>query len=147
MESAGIRLAGPDEIQQEMERFFEHLGRWKRPVFFFEKAWQPRCDVTETDSEVRVTVDLGGVSPDSINIKVESGTLIIHGIRREPANDPESTYRMAEISYGPFERAIPLPDRVDPEQAQASYTDGFLEIRLPKIKKAPRREVPIDVTP
>lgn len=147
MDNARISLAGPDEIQKEMERFFEHLGRWKRPVFFFEKAWKPRCDVLETDTEIRVIVDLAGVSPENINIKVEGGNLIIHGVRREPQGESGLVYRIMEISYGPFERAIQLPDRVDAEKAQAGYSEGFLEIILPKPARAPRREVQIDVTP
>ena len=141
-----IRLAGPDEIQTEMERFFEHLGRWKRPVFFYEKAWKPLCDVSETGEEVIIVADLAGVSAENINIKVEGNRLIISGIRREPVSAPERNYRQMEISYGPFERVIPLFARVDAGSARAVYDEGFLEIRLPKVSKEPPRGVDIDVS-
>ena len=37
-----------------------------------------------------------------------------------------------ERSYGRFYRAIPLPDGVKPEQAQATFNNGVLEIRFPE---------------
>jgi len=139
-------LAGPEDIQREMERFFEHLGRWKRPVFFFEKAWKPLCDVSETALEVVVTTDLAGVSAENINIEVLNNILYIRGIRREPGSAPRRNYHLMEISYGTFEREIPLPSKVDAGEARATYDEGFLEIRLPKTAKEPPKEVDIDVS-
>ncbi|MBU4194690.1 MAG: Hsp20/alpha crystallin family protein [Actinobacteria bacterium] len=140
------RLAGPDEIKKEMERFFEHLERWKRPVFFFEKAWKPRCDVSETKDEVIVVADIAGVASENIDIAVEGNSLVISGIRREPESATRRNYRQMEISYGTFERVLVLPAKVDAERAKADYDDGFLEIRLPKVSPEPPREVEVDVS-
>ncbi len=140
-----IELAGSDEIKKEMERFFEHLERWKRPVFFFEKAWEPRCDVLETEDEVIVVADIAGVSSETIDIMLEGSHLVISGIRREPESAMRRNYRQMEISYGTFERVLVLPARVDAERARADYNDGFLEIRLPKVSPEPPREVEVDV--
>jgi len=142
----GLRLMGPEDIQSEVERFFEHLGRWKRPVFFFEKAWKPLCDVSETAREVVVVVDLAGVDINNVNIAVLGDCLVIGGIRREPATAPRRLYHRMEISYGTFERQVPLPGKVDAEAANAVYSNGFMEVRLPKVSKEPPREVEIDVT-
>ena len=139
-------LAGPEDIQREMERFFEHLGRWKRPVFFFEKAWKPLCDVSETAGEVVITADLAGVSAENINIEVLNNILYIRGMRREPSSAARRNYHMMEISYGTFEREIPLPSKVDAGAAKATYNEGFLEIRLPKTAKEPPKEVDVDVS-
>jgi HSP20 family protein len=134
-----VRLAKPDDIQREVERSFEHLGRWKRPVFFFEKAWQPLCDVSETAKEVIVVIELAGVQPENVNISVQDDSLVISGLRREPTTAPRRLYHRMEISYGTFERALPLPS------AKGYYADGFMEIRLPKVTKEPPKEVRIDV--
>lgn len=140
------KLAGPDEIKKEMERFFEHLERWKRPVFFFEKAWKPRCDVSETKDEVIVVADIAGVASENIDIAVEGNSLVISGIRREPESATRRNYRQMEISYGTFERVLVLPAKVDAERAKADYDAGFLEIRLPKVSPEPPREVEVDVS-
>lgn len=140
-----VQFIGPDDIQKEVELFFEHLGRWKRPVFFFEKAWKPLCDVSETPKEVIVVVDLAGVVAANVKVEVHDGALVITGIRREPATAPRRLYHRMEISYGSFEREVPLPGPVSAEGARAVYKDGFMEIRLPKVSKAPPKEVEIDV--
>ena len=141
-----LRLAGPDDIQREVERFFEHLGRWKRPVFFFEKAWQPLCDVSETPDEVIVVIELAGVEPGNVNIAIEENLLAITGIRREPPTAARRLYHRMEISYGTFERRLPLPGRVEAASSKARYSEGFLEVRLSKASKEPSKEVEIDVT-
>jgi|SRR5450759_1858522 HSP20 family protein len=141
-----LRLAGPDDIEREVERFFEHLGRWKRPVFFFEKAWQPLCDVSETPDEVIVVIELAGVEPGNVNIAIEENLLVITGIRREPPTAARRLYHRMEISYGTFERRLPLPGRVEAASSKARYSEGFLEVRLSKASKEPSKEVEIDVT-
>lgn len=140
------RVAGPEDIQREMEKFFEHIGRWKRPLFYFEKAWRPLCDVSETGDEIIVVVDLAGIDPDNVEISVENNRMMIQGFRREPASAPKRIYHLMEISYGSFERTITLPSRFDAERASAVYADGFLEVRLPKLALPSSEGVDIDVT-
>ncbi len=140
-----VRLVGPDDMYREVERFFEHLDRWKRPVFFFEKAWKPLADVSETAGEVVVVLDLAGVEVGNVNLSVHGECLCVHGIRREPTSTMRRRYHQMEISYGTFEREIQLPSKVRAEEARATYSEGFMEIRLPKVLKAPPREVEIDV--
>jgi len=142
---AKMRLAGPEDIQKEMERFFTHMGRWKRPVFFFEKAWKPLCDVSETDREIIVVVDLAGVNAEEVHVTVEGLNLILRGIRQEPERSPHQTYHQMEIGYGPFERILVLPTQVDADNARATYVAGLLEIRLPKLAE-PRGRAGIDVS-
>jgi len=146
METPRMGLAGPDYIQREMERFFEHIGRSKRPVCFFEKAWKPLCDVLENDSEVLIIAELAGVPAGRIDVKVEGTSLVISGDRPEPSSEANRAFCQMEISYGPFERTIQLPAQVDAESARASYEDGFLQVRLPKLKGRSRKEVDIDVS-
>jgi HSP20 family molecular chaperone IbpA len=40
-----------------------------------------------------------------------------------------------EVNSGPFERAIPLPARVEPEGTTATIREGMLEITLPKVQQ------------
>lgn len=141
-----MELAGSEDIQKEIERFFTHVGRWKRPVFFFEKAWKPLCDVSETETEVMVVADLSGVSTENVSIKVEGDNLIIRGVRREPQSHTDRNFHLMEISYGPFERVVLLPCRIDAKSASANFKEGFLEIRLPKVSKEPPKEVDVNAS-
>ena len=77
-------------------------------------------DVAETDSDVTVKATLPGTKPEDVEITVSEGVLTIRG----------------ESRYGAFSRSLPLPASVDQEQAEAEFTDGVLQIRLPKTDDA-----------
>lgn len=139
------QLTGTEDLSTEIGRFLQHLGKWKYPIFFFEKAWKPLCDVCESEDEVVVTVELAGIKMEHLNIAVENNQLLVEGFREESISLSSRNYHVMEISYGAFERYIPLPAKVDAERATAKYNDGLLEIRLPKAKKEPKREVEIDI--
>jgi HSP20 family protein len=48
-----------------------------------------------------------------------------------------------ERAYGAFERSIPLTRDVDIDNAQASFKNGVLVIRLPKVGKDRERYIPV----
>jgi hypothetical protein len=51
-----------------------------------------------------------------------------------------SHYQRSERAYRPFLRSFALPTMVDQEKVQATYRDGVLELRLPKLEAAkPKR--------
>jgi HSP20 family protein len=95
---------------------------------------------------VLIIAELAGVPAGRIDVKVEGTSLVISGDRPEPSSEANRAFCQMEISYGPFERTIQLPAQVDAESARASYEDGFLQVRLPKLKGRSRKEVDIDVS-
>jgi HSP20 family protein len=134
-----------DELQREMERFFDHFHLGKRPqVVFSEQAWAPHVDVYEADDQAVVLVDLAGVSKEQIQLEVEHDHLKMRGERRPSHHrGDERTFYALEIPYGAFERLIHLPFPVDSSRAEASYRDGFLEIVLPRVRPQEPRRVQI----
>jgi HSP20 family protein len=46
--------------------------------------------------------------------------------------EPTTTYRLAEIQFGRFERVLYLPSAIDVEKTRAEFTNGFLKITLGK---------------
>lgn len=80
-------------------------------------------------------VELAGVNPDKIDLKVESGDLVISGQRATPGLQED--YRgvrllMMEIDHGNFCRSLEMPKDADVDAISASYRSGYLWIRLPK---------------
>lgn len=130
-------------MRTEMERFFSHLPRWKKPSAVFEKAWKPLCDVYECPDHFTVLMDLAGVDENEVEITLHGRVLNIRGHRRpiRPAA-VKNTY-LLEISYGEFERTFELPAEIDSDATRAVYRRGFLEIHLPKRKKENLRSVDI----
>jgi len=130
-------------MQKEMERLLVYLGNSKPPSVHFARMWEPAVDVYTTATEVVVQMELAGVVQDEIEIVVDGDVLTVRGNRREAAVRSGRSYYRMEIHRGPFERAIRLPARVDPGATQASYSDGLLEIVLPKLKR--ERTLRVDV--
>ena len=99
-------------------------------------------DVAETDKEVRVTLELPGVSPDDVDISLHDDMLTIRGekkFQRERGGDKDKSekekqenYHFIECSYGSFQRSLRLPYMANPDEVKASFQDGVLTINIPK---------------
>jgi HSP20 family protein len=76
------------------------------------------------------------VKKDDMKISVENGYLTLSGERRHESEDEDSKkkYHRIERSYGSYVRRFALPENVDREGIQASFTDGVLEVTLPKVE-------------
>ncbi|MGD8756270.1 MAG: Hsp20/alpha crystallin family protein, partial [Desulfobacterales bacterium] len=74
---------------------------------------------------------------------ISSKAVRIQGNRVARHYTDETTYRLAEIQYGRFERILYLPAPIDPEVVSAGYNDGLLEIRLAKLPIEKTHKIPI----
>lgn len=138
-----------DELQalrQHMSRFIEHgLRPWREGELVGNRL-SPRLDVIQTDEEVICQVELPGlVSRDDVDITVSEDSLTIRGEMKRRHEHREENYFHSERYYGTFQRTIPLPARVKPEQSSARYEHGILEIRMPKEEPARRRQVKLNI--
>jgi HSP20 family protein len=121
--------------------------------------WSPRMDLVETDGAYQLQMDLPGLTKDDVSIDVENHRLVIHGRRaeetrgeagreeeageeeagEEEAGEEETRVLRLERRYGRFYRSLTLPDSAQPEQAEATFRDGVLTVRIPKAEaKTPK---------
>jgi len=97
-----------------------------------QSMWAPSVDVRERDGKLLVSVDLPGLRKEDINVRVEDNAIVIEGERtEESANQQQGFHHQRERSYGSFFRMISLPESADPEQANATFRDGVLQIEVP----------------
>ncbi len=137
-----------DEWTRAMDRFMDHIVGARPPAPSFALArWRPAVNVYETRDAIVVIVELAGVDPDAVTVRFEPGRLLIWGRRREALSEETQTIHRMEIQSGPFALEIPLPGEVDPEQTEASYANGFLEVRLPKRAAPSRQSITIRIPP
>lgn len=115
-------------LQREMNRLFEDfLPGDGRPAFF-----NPDVDVSETEKEIRISVDLPGVEEDDVDVSLEDDLLIIRGEKRAERTEEKEDYRFSERSFGSFQRALRLPVKVDPDKIRADFSNGVLKVTAPK---------------
>jgi HSP20 family protein len=101
-------------------------------------------EVEETEKEVMVRVEVPGMEKEDCSITIEGNVLYLSGEKRIERETHDSTYHVMERAYGAFQRSIPLPRNVDADKAEASYKNGVLTVRLPKLGSANIRSIRLD---
>ena len=107
--------------------------------------YQPRMDVAETDKEIRVSVELPGVTENDVQVDVSENVLTIHGEKRSEQEEQGKHSHRVERSYGSFCRAIELPTEVNQEKVEAVFKQGVLTVTLTKSEQAQPRSKHITV--
>jgi HSP20 family protein len=134
-----------DDIQSEMNRLFG--GFFGRPatVAAAERVWAPLADMSETKDDLFVTFELPGIREKDVSVSITGDVLTVKGERKLERDVKDEGYHRLERVYGKFERSMPLPIPVQADKVKATYHDGVLEIRLPKVEEVKPREIKIDV--
>jgi HSP20 family protein len=81
-----------------------------------------------------VKADLPGLTKDNVKVELTDEALTISGERKEEKEEKEKDFYRSERSYGRFFRQIPLPEGAKTDQANATFTDGVLEVKIPVAK-------------
>ncbi len=156
VKAVGSRAVSPFE---EMERMFDNffaarqhgwlmpfgghwLGRSELAAPF--EGRTPKVDVIDRDNEVMVKAELPGVKKEDLEVTVGDNSITIRATTKQESKEEKQNYYRSEISSGEFMRTVGLPATVDVEKAKAKFADGVLEMTLPKVEVAKRRNVKID---
>jgi HSP20 family protein len=92
----------------------------------------PLVDIYEEGKNLVVKAELPGMDRDNINVRLLDNSLIISGEKKSERTEGNRDFYRIERSSGSFERSIHLPAGVNAEKATASFTNGILEVRIPK---------------
>ncbi|MCC8369016.1 MAG: Hsp20/alpha crystallin family protein [Rickettsia endosymbiont of Oxypoda opaca] len=103
----------------------------------------PRTDISETDTEYNLEVELPGVVQQNIELKIDNNILTIKGSREESSEDKNKNYHMRERYYGTFQRSISLPLNINEEDIEARFENGILHIKIPKKEQSTSRKIEV----
>jgi HSP20 family protein len=133
-------------VQSEMNRLFnsffdtpthDGVNRLRR--------WVPATDLVEAENEYVLRADLPGLTQADVSIELDDNVLTISGERKAEHEEQKEGYYRLERAFGSFSRSLTLPEGVDPEAIKASFTNGVLEVRVPKPEERKPRKVAITV--
>jgi HSP20 family protein len=104
----------------------------------------PVINVGTTADAIEVMALAPGVQPDSLQLTVERGLLVISGERKSqiPESDGNSVYAQ-ECFVGNFRRVVSLPEDADPAKVDASYRDGILRVSVAKRESSKPRRIEV----
>jgi HSP20 family protein len=121
---------------------------WERPFReeAGERVWAPAVDVFETDKNVVFQVEVAGVDPNDVEVRVEDNTLYLKGHRKVEKDANDQKYHHMERFFGSVSRSFRLPHSVDGDKVAAEYRDGVLTLTLPKKEAAKPKTIKISVS-
>lgn len=104
----------------------------------------PAVDVQEEQDRYVVKADLPGVTPADVEVTADRGVLTMRGERKEEKREQATGYERLERVTGSFVRRFTLPDNVQADAIKARFTNGVLEISIPKQPEVTPRRVAIE---
>lgn len=108
-------------------------------------AHTPSADIVETPKAVEIRLDLPGMAPENIDVKVEGNLLTVTAERHEEKNAEEKGWVRRERTWGRYTRAFTLPNTLDGTQPEATYKHGVLTLTLPKREEAQPKSLKVKV--
>jgi HSP20 family protein len=128
----------------DMDDVFDRL--MVRPVLRESLEIEPqiKMDVKESNGDYKIKAEIPGVKKDDIHVSVEGNRVSISAeVKKEKEEKEGDKVIRSERSYGMASRSFSLADEVDQDKVQAKYSDGILELTLPKKAGSSHKEVPI----
>jgi HSP20 family protein len=146
-------------LRREIDRLFDDFdpilwrSPFRRPIFGIEPfsqrepAWEsaPAVDVAEDDKGYEITAELPGMDEKNIEVKVANGGLTIRGEKSEEKEEKKRNYYLHERRFGSFERSFAIPEGVDANKIEATFSKGVLKVMIPKTAEAQKAEKKIAV--
>jgi HSP20 family protein len=125
---------------REINRLFDDVSRTfdrrlptSGAISLFGVGW-PNVEVSETDTVIKVTVEIPGLEEKDVEVLLQDGVLTLKGDKRSEKSDSERQF--SERLYGRFERRISLATEVQEDRIEARFRNGVLSVTLPKSDKA-----------
>ena len=144
-----VRRWDPFTVLARMDRDFDDRVKrtWGEAA---QAGFVPAGEVVRRGEDVAVRFELPGVDVErDVAIEVERGRLVVSGERKDPFAETREGLLVRELRYGAFRREFALPQGISPEQVEATYDAGILEVLVRSVvapEPTPVR-VPISTTP
>lgn len=128
-------------LQREIDRLFDGFAR--SLAGYVAGALAPSMDMSESDKEIEITVELPGLEEKDVQLNVVDNVLTIRGEKKNQREEKEKDYHLVERSYGSFTRSLELPNGVNLDDIKAVISKGVLKVTVPK--PAPSQTKKIEV--
>lgn len=128
-----------------LDDFFR--GFFVRPVDMSNSPEAPtlKLDVKEKEQEYLVHAELPGIRKEDIHVHIEGNQVSISAERKQEKEVKEGERVLrSERYFGKVARTFQLAQEIDESKSVAKFTDGVLEITLPKKAAASAKRLSID---
>lgn len=122
------------ELSEMMDNALELFPELSRLTQFAPTALFPVVNVSEDATGFTVTAELPGLTEKEVNVDFTDGVLTIKGekIEEHKGKEDGTRYHIWERRSGSFQRSFPFPGGISDDKIAADFSNGVLNIRLPK---------------
>ncbi|NJN40111.1 MAG: Hsp20 family protein [Gammaproteobacteria bacterium] len=107
-------------------------------------ASRVKVEVSEQDKAYKVHAELPGVKKEDIHIEIDGDQVAISAeVKQEKDVKNGDRVVHSERYYGKVSRAFRLGQDIDEAASVAKFTDGVLELTLPKKAAASRKQISV----
>jgi HSP20 family protein len=103
----------------------------------------PAADVTVSDGDMVLTMDVPGLTVEDLSIELLDGYLFVRGERKPPELAEGTEWQHTERPFGRFERRVKVPEGVDADGITATMDNGVLSLIVPKPERLKPRSIVI----
>jgi HSP20 family protein len=133
-------------LQTEMNRLFNTMFESPTVGNGGTRRWSPAMDLLETEDHFVLRADLPGMREEDVAIELEDNVLTVSGERKADHEENGEGFYRVERAFGSFSRSLTLPLGIDAEAVNAGFTNGVLEVRIPKPEQRKPRKIAISTS-
>lgn len=126
-------------LKRDFNQLLDDLSPGREMSAFFNDQIdfiRPDMDVSETENEVIVHLDLPGIDEKNVSVELNNNVLSIRGEKKLDRKQEGQDFHIIERQSGSFTRSIQLPFEIDQDCVSANFSRGVLTITMPKSEKA-----------
>lgn len=90
--------------------------------------FQPKANILEKETSFELELLVPGFEKENFSLSIDKNNLIIEGKIQNDKRD----FKQNEFIIRSFKRSFILPENIDLNKIEASYTNGILKLNLPK---------------
>ena len=120
-----------DDVDQMISQAFSHPLETKNESHSF----SPYMNVSESDLEYTVSMDLPGVDKKDVRVNISDGILTVIGERKNSQKEKDNSFIWKEAFHGAFRRSFELSNAVQEDKIKACFKNGVLILTIPKAEE------------
>ena len=126
---------------RELDDLFSRIAAPSEPLE--RSSWLPAVDISETDEDYRIEVEIPAIAPENVDVSVRDGVLTISGERHSESESGQGKRHRVERRWGKFSRSFRLPVNVDQNAIEARSKDGVLYLTISKRENTQPRKIEV----
>lgn len=106
----------------------------------------PAVNIKETETAFDLDFAAPGFTKDDFKIDLSDAVLTISAEKQQENKEENDRFTRREFSFNSFSRSFNLPQNINEDKIEASYTDGILRVHVAKKEATqllPKKEIKV----